>query len=299
LEKYVKEVVRKFEIKYGTLRKENVPSSPNDHPELDDSPLLNSDGITDYQSVIGVCQWVSISARMDIAFAVSSLSRFSTNPREGHLRRALKIIGYLKKYPKKGYLVDSSDPIENITFSKVQPDFGNQYDKTEEMDDKLPAPIMNELKITIFVDANHGHDLITGKSVTGLILFVGRTPIKYFTKRQSTVQTSTFGAEFISLKRAVEEAITVRYYLRSMGVKVTEPTVIYGDNMSAIRNTIDPGSPLKKKYLALAYHFCREHYSSGIVDIRKIHTKDNISDPFTKGLSTNEFHKHFNSFMTN
>ena len=299
LEKYVNEIVRKFELKHGTLRKENVPYHPNDHPELDDTPLLNSEGITDYQSIIGVCQWISISSRMDITFAVSSLSRFAAKPQEGHLRRALKIIGYLKKYPKRGYVIDPRPPIENIKFSKVTADFGNQYDAKEELDSQLPEPLMDELVTTIFVDSNHGHDLLTGKSITGVIVFVGRTPIKYFSKRQSTVQTSTFGAEFISLKRAVEEAITIRYYLRSMGVKISKPTIVYGDNMSSIKNTIDPGSPLKKKYLALAYHFCREHFSTGIVDIRKIDTKHNISDPFTKGLATNDFHTHFNSFMSN
>ena len=67
------------------------------------------------------------------------------------------------------------------------------------------------------------------------MIFVGRTPIHYYSRRQGSVQTSTFGAEFISLKAAVEEAIAIRYYLRSMGVNVKKPTVIYGDNLSAIK----------------------------------------------------------------
>ena len=111
---------------------------------------------------------------------------------------------------------------------------------------------------------------MTGRSITGMFSFVGRTPITNSAKRQSTVQTTTFGAEFIALKKAVEEAIALRYYLRSMGVKVNKPTIIYGDNLSAITNTTMPGSALKKKYLALSYHFCREYYSANIVDIRKI-----------------------------
>ena len=186
-----------------------------------------------------------------------------------------------------------------MEFKDTIPDFGNQYDMKEMVDDKVPTDLIKELAITIFVDSNHGHDLVTGRSVIGVIIFVGRTPVKYYSKRQASVQTSTFGAEFVSLKRAVEEAVIMRYYLRSMGVKVTKQTVVYGDNLSAIRNTIDPGSPLKKKYLALAYHFCREHFGAGIVAIRKIDTKHNISDPFTKGLVSNEFHGHFNSFMSN
>ena len=299
-EKYIKEAIRRFEQKHGTLRKENIPHAADDHPENDDSPIMNEDGITDFQQIIGVCQWIAISSRMDIAFAVSSLSRFAAKPRQGHFKRTLKTLGYLKKYPKKGYVIDPRPTIENLEYQDIVPDFGNQYEKIEEeLDERLPDVKMEELPVVIFVDSNHGHDLVTGKSITGIIVFVGRTPITYVSKRQSTVQTSTFGAEFVSLKRAVEEAITIRYYLRSMGVRVQKPTIIYGDNMSAIKNSTMPSSPLKKKYLALAYHFCREHFGSGIVSIRKIDTKHNIADAFTKGLTTNEFHTHFNSFMSN
>ena len=103
-----------------------------------------------------------------------------------------------------------------------------------------------------------------------MIAFVGRTPISWLSKRQGAVQTATFGAEFTALKRAVEEAVTLRYYLRSMGVRVTKPSIIYGDNLSAIINATTPGSQLKKKYLALSYHYCREHFSAGIVNTRRI-----------------------------
>ena len=171
------------------LRKENLPHSHNGHPENDDSPLLNEQGITKFQRIIGVCQWVSISARMDITFAVLSLSRFAAKPREGHFRRALKILGYLKKYPKKGYIIDPRSTIVNVKYQDVVPDFGNQYEKiNEEMDEQLPKQLMDELPVVIFVDSNHGHDLVTGKSIIGLIVFVRRTPISYVSKRQSTVQ---------------------------------------------------------------------------------------------------------------
>ena len=71
-------------------------------------------------------------------------------------------------------------------------------------------------------------------------MHIGHTPIYWQSKRQASVQTATFGAEFISLKRAIAEAITIRYYLKSMGVKVTKPTVIYGDNMSSIKRQLNP-----------------------------------------------------------
>ena len=71
---------------------------------------------------------------------------------------------------------------------------------------------------------------------------------------------------------------------------MSKPTVIYGDNMSVLINFTKAGSPLKKKYLALSYHFCREHFSAGVVDIQKIDSKEKYADPFTKALASYEFH---------
>ena len=298
--KYITEIISRYEMKNGPLRKENVPSTPNDHPELDETPLLNDDGKRHYQSNIGICQWISTAGRLDIAFAVSSLSRFSQAPREGHLKRTEKILGYLKKYTKRGYIIDPRDPILNTKYESIEADFGNQYsDFVEELDNRVPIEKMKELALNIFVDSNHGHDKMTGRSVTGMISFVGRTPVHWSAKRQGAVQSATFGAEFVALKRAVEEAITLRYHMRSMGVAVTQPTVIYGDNLSAITNATLPGSALKKKYLALSYHFCREHFSAGIVDIRKIGGKDNYADAMTKALVSSEFHGFMNEIMEN
>ena len=124
---YISEVIRRYEDKYGSLCKENVPSTPNDHPELDNTPLLDETGITRYQSNIGICQWISTAGRFDIAFAVSSLSQFSNKPREGHLKRTEKILGYLKKYTKRGYYVDPREPILNAEYKTIIPDFENQY----------------------------------------------------------------------------------------------------------------------------------------------------------------------------
>ena len=110
---------------------------------------------------------------MDITFSVASLNRFSAHPREGHLKRAIKMYGYLKKYPKKGYVIDPRDPVVNIKYDAMTPDFGSQYsDFVEEQDPKVSEPLMKELTVSIFVDSNHGHDKITGKSVTGIIVFV-------------------------------------------------------------------------------------------------------------------------------
>eukprot|EP00957_Ditylum_brightwellii_P182003 13865902-Ditylum_brightwellii.AAC.1 len=84
----------------------------------------------------------------------------------------------------------------------------------------FPDPVMNELPMYFFCDVNHGHDKKTGRSITGLFLIVGSTPVSWMSKRQLCVHTSTFGAEFTTLKAAVKEAVILRYHLRAMGFKV-------------------------------------------------------------------------------
>ena len=214
-----------------------------------------------------------------------------------------RVLGYLKKFPKKGIVMDPSPPITNEdprSPTKQFEDFGYQYqDFREEIDPKFPAQIIPELDITIFCDADHAHDLVTGRSVTGIIVFIGSSPVYWKSTRQTSVQTSTFGSEFTALKKAVEVAITMRYHLRSMGVIVSKPTKIYVDNKSVFINASNPASSLNKKSIALAYHFVREHQAAKIVDIQHIRSEDNYADCLTKALNSTVLRNLLHEFMTN
>ena len=129
---------------------------------------------------------------------------------------------------------------------------------------------------TIFVDANHSHDAVTRKAITGILSFIGNTPVDWKAKRQASVQTATYRAELNALKLAVENTVCIRYYLHAMGVKISSLTKIYCDNKAVVTNTTTAGSILSKKYLTLAYHFCREHFLAEIVNIRWVNTKQRL-----------------------
>ena len=121
----------------------------------------------------------------------------------------------------------------------------------------------------------------------------------WHTKRQTSVQTSSFGAEFTALKKAVEEVVALRYHLRSMGVIISKPTPIYVDNMSVVLNASNPGSSLNKKTVALSYHFVREHVANDVCRIRKIATEENYADPLSKALNSTHHHGFFHEMLTN
>ena len=191
-------------------------------------------------------------------------------------------------------IVDSAKNVEEYE------EFTHQYKYyKEELDPYFPDPTAEELDITIFSDSDHAHDLVTGRSITGLIAFVGSTPVYWKSKRQTSVHTSTFGSEFMASKAAVELAITLRYHLRAMGIKVSKPTTIYADNKSVCINATNPASSLNKKAVALAYHFVRQHQAGKVVKIFHIDTNDNYADLLTKPLNSRVFRTLLFEFMTN
>jgi hypothetical protein len=68
-----------------------------------------------------------------------------------------------------------------------------------------------------------------------------------------------------------------------MGVPLNEPTyILLGDNMSVIHNTQRPESVLKKKSIAICYHFMRESVAMGECLTAHIQTEDNPADLCTK-----------------
>ena len=292
--KYIQESIARIEVMFGVQPKSTIPMSANDHPELDDTTLLSDDKHRKFQMLIGMLNWVVTIGRFDVAHATMSLSRFSACPRKGHLERVLKVFGYLKRRPNRRIVVDSRSP----DFSGFEEDFSKDYasilgedypEASEEVDCNLPKPLVDELDITVFVDSDHAHDKITRRSVTGLIIFVGRTPVFFMSRRQGAVETSTYGAEFCAMRIAVEETIAIRYMLRSMGVRVAHASYLFGDNLGVVQNVTIKDSLLKKKHVAISYHKVREAAACGIVHPVKIDGRYNFADVLTKAQTNKVF----------
>ena len=63
-----------------------------------------------------------------------------------------------------------------------------------------------------------------------------------------------------------------------MGIKVDEPAFIFGDNKSALYNITSPGSILKKKVNAIAYHFVQEGVARDEWRTAYVNSNDNVAD---------------------
>ena len=88
----------------------------------------------------------------------------------------------------------------------------------------------------VYVDANHAHDYDTRRSVSGIVILLNNTPVKWYCKRQNTVETSTYGAELVPLRIASELAMEFRYKLRMMGIDINAPSIMLCDNKSTVLN---------------------------------------------------------------
>jgi len=153
----------------------------------------------------------------------------------------------------------------------------------------MPVPKGKVVRTTTYQDANLFHDLVTGRSMTGILHMLNQTPIHWFSKRQGRVQSATYGSEFMAARTATEQIMDLRYTLRMMGVPLDGPSWMFGDNQSVITSSTIPESSLNKRHNALSYHLVRECIAAEIIYFIHVEGKFNPSDLFTKILGWAEF----------
>jgi protein involved in ribonucleotide reduction len=108
------------------------------------------------------------------------------------------------------------------------------------------------------------------------------TPIEWYSKRQGTVETATYGSEFVAARTATDQVIDIRLSLRYLGVPVKEKTYMFGDNQSVITSSTIPQSALNKRHNALSYHRVREAIAAGIMRFVHIMGSTNTADVLSK-----------------
>ena len=207
-------------------------------------------------------------------------------PRKGHLDQALHVFSYLRKYNKSKLVLDDSIPnFDSSSYFKVS-DWSQYYpDAAEPIPGNMPETRGKSITTTCFVDADHAGCRRTRRSHTGILIYVNRAPIIWWSKRQNTVESSTFGSEFIAMKQSIDLIESLRYKLRMMGIQIDGPTNLFCDNNSVVLNTTTPESTLSKRHNSIAYHRCREAQAAGTVQVAKEGTKTNLADILTKLLN--------------
>jgi hypothetical protein len=218
--------------------------------------------------------------RIDIATSVMTMSSFRVAPRVGHLQRLQRIYGYLHRMNQAAVRIRTEEPdysdLVVTEYSWAHTVYGNV-----KVPDDAPPPLGKRVILTHYVDANLFHNVLTGRSVSGILHLANKTPTDWFSKNQGTVETATYGSEGISARICVEQAMDHRTTFRYLGAPITTPSIMFGDNEAIVGSRV-PTARLHKRHNALSFHRIREAIAANIVNFHHIGGKINPADILSK-----------------
>ena len=271
----------------GKRNKANAGPLPSGYkPELDTTDECDAEHTSRYQQLIGILRWAVELGRIDIQVEVALMSQYQMNPRTGHLEGLYHIFHYLMRHPKKRLVMDPFYPPmeedEELVFN-MDADWLPFYgDVVEEDPPNMPEPLGEPVVMTVFVDADHASNVMTRRSHTGIMMIVQNALMRTFSKRQNTVESSTYGSELVAMRQARDLIVELRIKLKSIGVPIIGPADLMCDNQGVVKNTSIPESTLAKKHNSINYHIVRESAAAGILRVGKEDTETNCSDALTK-----------------
>jgi hypothetical protein len=156
----------------------------------------------------------------------------------------------------------------SIHIRTEEPDYSDipdhQYDWThtvygnikEVLPKDAPEPLGKHVTLSHYVDANLMHDVTTGKSATEILHLINKTPLDWYSKKQATVETATYGSEFVAALICVEQIIDLCSTLRYLGVPVREKNYMVSDNKLVVDSSMGLHAKLHKHYTMLSFSPC-------------------------------------------
>ena len=232
-----------------------TPLDPN--IKLEPGEMETGNRSNNYVSLIGSLMYAAVATRPDIAFAVNRLASFTANPTMCHWTAAKHVLRYLKGTKNIG-----------ITYSKPE---------TEDM--------VNQSGLIGYSDASFANNY-DRTSVSGYVFKAAGGAITWGLKKQNIVSLSTTEAEYICLSDAAREATWLRNLYEEVGFPQEEPTLVYGDNLSALAIAENPRYHRRTKHFDIKHHYIRDQVSNKTIVTGYLPTAQMTADIFTKALLT-------------
>ena len=148
----------------------------------------------------------------------------------------------------------------------------------------MPEPLGAPVKMLAFVDSAHTGNVVTRRSHTGYFLFIQNALMYSFSKKQNTVEASTYGSEVVALRQVRDKIVELRLKCKSIGLRLDSPADVYCDNQGVVKNTSIPESTLPEKHNAINYHTVREAVAADALQVGREDTETNPADALTKLL---------------
>ncbi|GJW55587.1 retrotransposon protein, putative, ty1-copia subclass [Tanacetum coccineum] len=218
-----------------------------------------------YASAVGSIMYAVRCTRPDVAFAQNITSRFQQNPGEAHWTAVKNILKYLRN-TKDTFLVYGGNPEA-------------------------------ELQVKCYCDAGFETDRDDTKSQTGYVFVLNGGAVVWKSSKQSTTAQHATEAEYIAASEAAKEAVWIRKFIDELGVVPSNdyPIKMNCDNSAAIIIAKESGIQKGARHFQRKYHYVRECIKTGEIDIVKVHTDENLADPFTKALAGPKLTRHARS----
>jgi hypothetical protein len=148
--------------------------------------------------------------------------------------------------------------------------------------------------VEAYTDSDFQSDVNDRKSTSGFVFTLNGGAVSWKSCKQSVTADSTTEAEYIAAAEAAKEAVWIKKFITELDVVPTieSPIPLFCDNNGAIAQAKEPRSHQKSKHIERRFHIIREIVNRGDVNILKVASVDNISDPFTKPLSQVKLDRH-------
>jgi len=255
---YIREILQEFGMENCNPTKVPLNPSIKLHKRREDEPAANE---TLYRRLVGKYMHLPYT-RPDLAFTVSKLSQFNSNPSEEHMRAAKNTLRYLK----------------------ATIDLGIEYSDTDTSQDILPIG---------YCDASFDSDPDDSKSTSGQVFMLANGAISHRSNKQDCVAMSTMESEYMAMSEAAKEAKFLINLLESLHLlKRDEPITLKTDSESAHNHIKNNVNHARTKHIQRRHHFIREAYQNGEIDIDRIPACEQAADVLTKPLT---YEKHENA----
>ena len=208
-----------------------------------------------YSQIIGSLMYLASATRPDIAYAVSKLSRFVSNPGEDHWRAIERLMRYLVGTMNYG--------IHYTGYPKV---------------------------LEGYSDSNWISDADELKATSGYVFTLGGGAVSWKSCKQTILTRSTMEAELTALDTATVEAEWLRELLMDLPiVEKPIPAILMNcDNQTVIIKVNSSKDNMKSsRHVKRRLKSVRKLRNSGVIALDYIQTAKNLADQFTKGLSRN------------
>ena len=227
----------------------DTPLSPTEKLSIESGDKLGPDDSTKYRSMVGALQYLTLT-RPDIAFAVNKVCQFLHAPTTVHWSAVKRILRYVKGTVNLGLQIRRS----------------------------------RSMLVSSFSDANWAGCVDDRRSTGGFAMFLGENLVSWTARKQPTVSRSSTEAEYKALANATTEMIWVQKLLTELGVAHPPRALLWCDNIGAKYLAANPIFHARTKHIEIDFHFVRVRVAQKLLDIRFIHTGDQVADGFTKAL---------------